>query len=93
LADLQAIDEQPKLIHQDIISEIPWVETEDMYDKIIGPTLIGKEEESPSYAEHAAKVRNNAEIDTDDQARGVNRKQDEVIIIDDGDYDIEGNLV
>ena len=38
LADLKAVDEQPKLIHPDIISEIPGVETADMYNDIIGPT-------------------------------------------------------
>ena len=37
LADLQAVDKQQKLVHPDIISEIPWVETADMYDGIIGP--------------------------------------------------------
>ena len=38
LADLKAVDEQPKLVHPDIISEIPGIETADMYDDIIGPT-------------------------------------------------------
>ena len=44
MADLKAVDEQPKLIHPDITSEIPGVKTEDMYDGIIGPIPIGKEE-------------------------------------------------
>ena len=79
MADLQAIDEQSKLIHPDIISEIPGVETADMYDKIIGPIPIGEEETPPSYAERAAKARKNAGLYTDDQARGVIEKQDEVI--------------
>ena len=43
LADLKAVDKVPKLIHPVCISEIHWVETEDMYDKIIGPIPIDKE--------------------------------------------------
>ena len=56
MADLQAIGEQPGLIHPDIISEIPWVDTVDMYDGIIGPTPICKEEMPPLYAEGATKA-------------------------------------
>ena len=74
-ADLQAIDKQPKLVHPDIISEIPRVETADMYDRIIGPTPIGKKEKPPSYAEYAAKAHKNTGLDTDNQARGVIRKK------------------
>ena len=87
LEDLQAVNEQPKLVHPDIISEIPGVETADMYDGIIGPTPI--EQEKPlSYAECAAKACINAGLDTGDQARGVIRKQDEVITIEDDDDDV-----
>ena len=64
-----------------------------MYDGNIGPTPIGEEEKPPSYAERAAKVRINAGLDTDDQAQGVIRKQDEFIVIDDDANDVEGNLV
>ena len=88
LANLQAGKEQPKLIHPDVIVEVPWVKTEDMYDKIIGPTPIGDEEKSPLYAERALKVRKNAGLDTDNQAQGVDKKQDEVIVNDNGDNDV-----
>jgi hypothetical protein len=93
LSELKAVDEQPKLIHPDIISEIPGVETEDMYDGIIGPVPIGEEEKPPSYAERAARARKNAGLDAIDQARGVNDKQDEVIVIDDDKDDAGEPLV
>ena len=57
LANLEAADEQLKLIHPDIISEIPGVKTEDMYDGIIKPVLVGQEEKPPSYAKRVAKAR------------------------------------
>ena len=87
LADLTAVNEQPKLVHPDIIAEIPGVETQDMYDNVIGPIPIGEEEKPSSYAERALVARRNAGLDTDDQARGVDKKRDEVIVIDDDDDD------
>ena len=87
LADLTAVNEQPKLVHPDIIAEIPGVETQDMYDNVIGPIPIGEEEKPSSYAERALMARRNAGLDTDDQARGVDKKRDEVIVIDDDDDD------
>ena len=54
--DLKAADKQPKLIHSDIMSEILGIETEDIYDGIIGPIPIREEEKRSSYAEHAAKA-------------------------------------
>jgi hypothetical protein len=59
-----------------------------MYDEIIGPTPIGGEEKPSSYADRALRARKNAGLDTDDQARGVDEKQDEVIVIDDDDDDV-----
>ena len=88
LADLQAIGKQPKLVHLDIISEIPAVNTAGIYDGMIGPTPIGEEEKPPSYVEHTAKARKNAGLDTNNQAREVIRKQYEVIVIYGDDVDI-----
>ena len=79
------MDEQPKLVHPDIISEIPGIETADMYDDIIGPTPNDEKEKPLSYAERAARARINAGLDAGDQAWGVIRKQDEVITIEDDD--------
>ena len=93
LEDLKVVDEQPTLTHPGIISRIPGVETEDMYDGIMGPLLIDKEEKPPSYAERAAKVRNNTGLDTINQVQGGNKKHDEVIFIDDDNNDVNGNLV
>ena len=93
MTDLKAVDEQPKLIHPDIISEISGVKTEDMYDRMIGPTPIGEEEKPLAYAQHVAKARKNAGLDTTNQAQGVNKKQDEVIVIDNDVDDVYGNLV
>ena len=76
LADLKAVNEQPKSVHPDIIAEIPGVKTEDMYDNVISPTPIGKEERSSSYAERPLRAQKNTGLDTDDQAQGVIRKQD-----------------
>ena len=46
------------------------------------------------YAERAAKARENKGLDTTDQARGVNKKKDGVIVIDDNrDDDTRGKLV
>ena len=64
-----------------------------MYDKIIGPTPIGKVEKFPSYAERTAKARKNAGLDAIDQAQEVNSKQDYVVVIDDANDDTNGNLV
>ena len=44
MADLKAANEQLRLVHPDIIAEIPGVETEDMYNNLIGTTPINKEE-------------------------------------------------
>ena len=52
MADLNAVGEQPKLIHRSFISEIPGIGIEDMRDGIIGPIPIGKDEKPPSYAEN-----------------------------------------
>ena len=94
-ADLQAVDGQPKviLIHPTILSEMPWVKTEDMYDKIIRPTSISKQENPQSYAKRAAKAHKNVGLDTIAQERGANRKQDEAIVLDDSTDDGQGNLV
>ena len=94
LTDLQAVDERPKLVHQDIISELPGVKTADMYAGIIWRTPFGEEKTPPLYAERATKVRINADLDTDNQAQGVTRKQGEVITIeDDGNGVVPGVLV
>ena len=74
LAELKSVKEQPKLLHPDIIAEVPGVETEDMYDTIIGPTPTGDEEKPQLYAEHALRARKNVGLDTDDQAREVQKK-------------------
>ena len=42
----------------------------------------------PWYAERAANVCINAGLDTDDQARGVTGKQDEVITTKDNEDDV-----
>ena len=68
LADLKAVNDQPKLIHPDIIAEIPGVETEDMYNNVIDPTPISNKEKPTSYTEHALRAHKNAGLDTDDQA-------------------------
>ena len=57
MSELKAVDKKLELIHQDIRSEIPCVETEDMYNEAIGPVPIDKEEKPPSCAEHTAKAR------------------------------------
>ena len=91
LSELIAADEQPTLIHSDIISEIPDVETGAMYDGIIWPIPIGKEEKAESYAEHVATARTNSGLDTIIQAWGVNKKQDDVIVIIADDDDVNRN--
>ena len=93
-ADLKALNEQPKLVHPDIIAEISRVKTKDMYDNVIGPTLIGEEENPSSYAERALRAHKNAGLDTDDQAQGVDTKKYEVIVIDnDDDGDVPGVFI
>ena len=69
------------------------VETEDMYNGITGPIPIGREEEPPLYVECADKACKNTGLDAITQAQGVNRKQDESIIIDNHKDDTDGNLV
>ena len=64
-----------------------------MYDGIIRPISIGENEKPPPFAERAAKARDNAGLDTEDQVQGVIRKQTGVIVIEDDDNDVEGNLV
>ena len=56
LSELKTVDNQPKLVHKDIISEISSVETEDMYPRIIGPIPIGNKGNPPVYAERTAKA-------------------------------------
>ena len=75
------------------MSEIPGVETEDIYGRITGPIPIGKEAKLPSYAERPAKTCNNAGLDTISQAQWVNKKQDKFIIINDDDDDTDWDLV
>ena len=93
LSKLNVVDKQPKLIHSDVISELPSIETEDIYDRIIGPIPIGRKEKAPSYAERAANALKNAGLFTIDQARGVKKKKDGVIVIDNVDDDTKGNIV
>ena len=59
MADLQAVKEQPQLVHPDIIADVPGMETEDIHDKVIWPTPIGDKEKPPSYDERAIKARKN----------------------------------
>ena len=70
-----AVDEQSKLVHPDIILEMRGIETEVLYDGIIGPIPSGNTEEPPSYAERVAKACKNTGLDTIDQAQGVDKKQ------------------
>ena len=72
--------------------EIPGIETEDVYDKIIAPTPIGEEEKPQSYAECGAKLRKKSGLDTSNQVRAMDKTQDEVIVIDDDDGDVSGDL-
>ena len=69
------------MIHPVIVSEISGFDTEDMYDRIIRPTPIVKEEKPPSYAECAANAHNNSGLYTINQIHGVNRKQHECTVI------------
>ena len=57
-----------------IISETPGIVTEDIYDGIIRPNSISKEEKPPSYSERGTKARTNSGLDTIDQAQGVDKK-------------------
>ena len=59
-----------------------------MYDGIFGPIPIDEEEKPLSYAECAAKARTNAGLDFGNQSRGVTRRQDEVITIEDEDSNV-----
>ena len=93
LSELTAVDKQPKLIYPDIILEIPDIQIEDMYDGLIWSIQIREEEKPQSYDEDSPKARENADLATIEQARGVNKKEDEGIVIDDTDGDIKGNLV
>ena len=92
LSELVTVNKQPQLIHRGIISEIPCIETDNMYDGIIGSILISNTNTPPSYAEHVAKVHINVVLDTIEQAQGVDKEHDEVIIIDDGKDGSGGNL-
>ena len=58
-----------------------------MYNNVISSTPIGEEEKPSLYAERALRTRKNAGLDTDDQARGVDKKQDKVIVVNDDDND------
>ena len=68
LAELKSVKEQPKLLHPDIIAEVPGAETEDMYNSIIWPNPIGNKIQSPLYSERALRLRRNTGLDTDNQA-------------------------
>ena len=46
------------------------------------PTPIGEEEKNSSHAERGLRLRKNTGLDTDNQAQGVDKKKDEVIVID-----------
>ena len=53
---------------------------------------IGDEDKPPLYAEWQSGRAKNAGLDTDNQARGVTRKQDEVVAIDTTDDDVVSRL-
>ena len=49
LSELKAVDEQPKLIRLDIVSDISGVETEDMHGVIIGSIPISNKKDFIIY--------------------------------------------
>ena len=51
-----------------------------------------QQKKPPLSAQRAAKACKNAGLDTINQARGVKKKQDEVIIFDNDKDDIKGRL-
>jgi hypothetical protein len=90
---MQAIDEQLNLTHLENISGIPGVKTDDMYDGIIGPIPYGDNEKPPAYIKCAAKTSRNTGLDTNYQAQGAIRKQNEFIVIDDDNNDVKEVVV
>ena len=75
-------------MHPDITAKKTGFKTEDMYNNVIVPTPISEEEKPSLYAERALRARKNAGLDTDNQAWGVTKKQDEVIVINNDDNNV-----
>ena len=55
------IEQEPNLIHPDIIAEIPGVELESDYENIVGPALT--QPPPPTMATRAAAARANASLE------------------------------
>jgi hypothetical protein len=73
-------DEKPKLVHPGITSEIPDIETENIYEKEIGPSPMAETIKPPSYAERIVNTHLNAAgLDADKQTQGVDKKQNKVL--------------
>ena len=55
---------EPKIIQPDFTAEIPGIEIDSDYDKIIGPKLDEEQDAKPSISERAAAARRSAGLET-----------------------------
>ena len=55
---------EPKLVQPDFIAEIPGIEMDSNYEKIIGPKPDKEQDAKPSLSERAADARRNAGLET-----------------------------
>ena len=64
LGEIGVVGKQPKLIQLDFIAEIPRIEMDSDYDKIIGPKPDEEQDAKPSISERAAAARRNPGLET-----------------------------
>ena len=75
LGEIEVVVKDLKLIQPDFIAEIPGIEVDSNYDKIIGPKPDEEQDVKPSISERAAAVHRNAgleaNVDVQITTRGV----------------------
>jgi hypothetical protein len=64
VSELEVVDEHQKLLHTDVISKIPGIDTEDTHDKISRSLPITELIVLPTYSECVANMCSNTGLDT-----------------------------
>ena len=79
LGEIEVLVKEPKLIQPDFIAEIPGIDMDSTYYKIIGPKPDEEQDVNPSISERAAATRRNTGLETDVDVHVMTRGVDDDI--------------
>ena len=99
LGEIEVVVKYPKLIQTDFITEIPGIDMDSDYEKIIGPKPDEEQDAKPLISEHAEDARRNAglesNVDVHVTTRGVDDDIEETPVYevdDESDDELDGGV-